>query len=107
MASERRFHPSCRKEDVARAPYLEQQVECGTDELRRMRLAQRMVQIGERFDDPRLTPPGADIAKTGKGLVAHGRIGRQRRHHERKACLSIRVLRPRELCVENGVPVWY
>src|SRR5215212_3631897 len=64
VATERRFHPAGRKEDVARLLNLAKQLQGGRDESTRVRLAQRVVQILQRLEHPRLAPAVVDKAES-------------------------------------------
>ncbi len=66
--------------------------------------AQRMMQVGQPLEHPRLAAAIRRIAQAGEERVACRLVGRERRPHERESCLTIRILNPPELLVENCLP---
>ena len=58
----------------------------------RRRRAQRVVQVVEAFEHPRLAAAVATSASEQEPALAHRGVGRQRRHHELEAGLAVGVL---------------
>src|SRR5438132_3096129 len=104
MSPQHAAGPRAGKEDVAGALNFREELEARTDEPFRVGLAQRMIEICERLTHPRLATPVLEQPEALERRAAHLPVGRERRHHERKARLSIRILRPIELRPQDLLP---
>src|SRR5262245_42926068 len=105
MPAERRVHPAFREEDVSGPLNFLEQLEAGTDVLRRCARAQRMMQISDAVEHPRLAAAVGRIAERLKEAIAHGGIVRERRLHELQARLPISILRSLDLPIDDRLPV--
>ena len=104
MPAECRAHPSRGKEDVAGLLDLPQQLEAGTDVLDGRCGPQRVVQIAEAVEHPRLVTPVRHVGERREEPIALGRIRRQRRGDELQSRLPIRIRRSVDLLLEDGCP---
>jgi hypothetical protein len=68
---------------------------------------QRVIEILQRFQHPRLPTTVVDQPEAVEGLLADRGISRERRHDEREPRFAIRVLRPFELRLKNAFPAWH
>src|SRR5579883_368206 len=95
------IHPSLREENVASALDFREEFEAREDIAVGIRLAQRMIQVGESLRDPWFVTPVGNIAETLKGLPANREVGRERGYNEGQPGFAIRVLGALELGFEN------
>ena len=75
MSAKRGIHPALREEDIARALNLCQHREALRNVLLRRCFAQRMVQVAQSFEHPRLALAEGGLLEAIEEAVTHGLVG--------------------------------
>src|SRR5262245_49334589 len=104
MTAERPVHPPLWKEDVAGLLNLANELEARTDVTFRRRGPQRVMEVADAVEHPRLATAVGDVFQCLEKAPALGRIVRERRNDELQAGLSIWIFRPLDLLCENLPP---
>ena len=90
MAAQHGVQPALGQEDVAGSPHLFEQIEPGPDPRLCVRRVQGVMQPAQAVNDPRLAPAVRGVADGREERLAGGRVGRERRRHERQRGATVR-----------------
>ena len=104
VSCEGRGRPALRKEDIACALDLGQQFQTRRNESQRVLLSQRVIQIMQRLEHPRLAAPVLDLSKALECLFAHGGVGGKCGHDELEFGFAVGILRAVALRRQDLLP---